>query len=167
MQINEIFEEIVSLAVESEMASSEESFVRFLHDYLPPEILDRIESEIGASLGDIWKDRYEIIPVVQQELRIDNDDGSCEMCERYVSRTLHHLIPRELHKTLVHRISKEELSKTVKICRMCHSSIHRFFTNEELANHYNTIEKLLGDEKMYKYASWAAKQPAGGNRKVR
>lgn len=163
--VGEVFEETLRLAEESEATSCELVFATFMRDYLPAEYLERIESSIGASLSDIWKDRYEIVVSSSgtlSEASIDIDDGTCEICERFVSRTKHHLIPKEMHRGLLGRFDREELGKTVNICRMCHSTVHRFFTNEELARHYNSIDALLSDEKMYRYASWASKQPSGG-----
>jgi hypothetical protein len=52
--------------------------------------------------------------------------------------------------------TKELLDVKIPICGLCHSTIHRFFTNIELAENYNTIEKLLANEKFYKYARWAS-----------
>ena len=50
---------------------------------------------------------------------------------------------------------------TAQICRHCHSMVHRFFSNLELAEQYNTVEKLLGDERVYKYCKWSNKQKPG------
>jgi hypothetical protein len=168
--INEIFEETINLAVEEKANITESSFVSFMTDYLPPEVLDQINADLELSLSDIWKDRFEIIEHVIGNEEISYDDGCCELCERYVSRTRHHLIPRELHKRLLARdssLTKEILSKTISICRMCHRTIHRFFTNDELAATYNTLDKLLSHEKLLRYAKWAAAQPAGSNMRVR
>jgi hypothetical protein len=52
-------------------------------------------------------------------------------------------------------INKQELSSTILICRMCHSTIHRFFTNIELAKEYHSLDLLLSNEKLYKYSKWA------------
>ena len=136
-------------------------------DYLPPELLEVIEEEVGASLSDLWQDRY--LPVTRDEAEPAIDDGSCAICGRFVSRTRHHLIPRELHRSLSKdsRYTKEILGRTISICRMCHSTIHRFFTHSELANSFNTLELLLSNEKMLKYAKWASALPSRGNLKVR
>ena len=133
-------------------------------DYLPPELLEVIEEEVGASLSDLWQDRY--LPVTRDEAEPAIDDGSCAICGRFVSRTRHHLIPRELHRSLSKdsRYTKEILGRTISICRMCHSTIHRFFTNSELANSFNTLELLL---LVLKYAKWASALPSRGNLKVR
>jgi DNA-directed RNA polymerase subunit H (RpoH/RPB5) len=48
--------------------------------------------------------------------------------------------------------------QTIDICRSCHNMIHRTHDNITLAINYNTIEKLLRDEAIYKYCRWANKQ---------
>jgi hypothetical protein len=49
----------------------------------------------------------------------------------------HHVLPRSLGL-------RGEGSKpiTVRTCRPCHNDIHRFFTNLELGQTYNTVETL-------------------------
>lgn len=83
--------------------------------------------------------------------------------------TRHHLIPRELHQQIAKKkgYTQEFLNKTISICRMCHSTVHRFYTNRELANTYNTLEILMSEEKMIKYAKWASTQIGRGNLKTK
>lgn len=125
-------------------------------------------------------------------------EGECELCERYIRLTKHHLIPKStwhriiprlkraaessnasLEETLSHLLvttsNKDDVSlstttkywknilnkQTCLICRACHSAIHRFHSNETLAIEFNTVERLLGDEKVFKYAKWASKQRVG------
>jgi hypothetical protein len=166
----EIFEETLRIAEEEDaVISTEINFVTFMMEYLPHEYIDVIEKDIGATLNDIWKDRYQKVEEMSNEESFSYDDGSCEICERYVVRTRHHLIPRELHKSLSKdsRYTKELLGRTISICRMCHSTIHRFFTNDDLARRFNTVEILLEDERMFKYAKWASAQPSRGDSRVR
>jgi len=133
---------------------------------------------------------------------VDGDyiqDGECELCERHMKLTRHHLIPKETWKRIKPRFmdaSPHYLSgdfetaakimrvgtlptlsslhfasplsiklflgnNIAKICRHCHSMVHRFFDNIELAEQYNTVGKLLGDERVYKYCQWANKQKPG------
>ena len=53
------------------------------------------------------------------------------------------------------------MGKTCSICHPCHLAIHSTHDNMTLALNYNTVEKLLGDEKIYKFCQWANKQKAG------
>jgi len=51
--------------------------------------------------------------------------------------------------------------QTVDLCRPCHSSVHKTHDNKTLAVDYNTLEKLLGDPAIYKFAKWASRQTSG------
>ncbi|CAM9438962.1 unnamed protein product, partial [Ectocarpus fasciculatus] len=72
--------------------------------------------------------------------------------------TKHHTIPREMHERVAKKLGtpKDVLNQTILVCRMCHSTIHRFFTNKELALEYNTLDSLVEDERIQKYAKWAS-----------
>jgi len=49
-------------------------------------------------------------------------------------------------------------SKTIEICRDCHDAIHDFMTEKELAQNYNTLEKLLTHEKVVGFINWVSKK---------
>ena len=53
------------------------------------------------------------------------------------------------------------------LCRMCHSAIHRFYTNRELAEDYWSLELLLGSDKVYAFAKWASTLQGRGNLRTR
>ena len=44
----------------------------------------------------------------------------------------HHLVPNAILKN----------EDTIDVCQKCHALIHKTFTNEELAQQFNTAEKL-------------------------
>jgi hypothetical protein len=44
------------------------------------------------------------------------------------------------------------------ICCDCHSAIHAFFTNKELAVEYHTVRKLMSHEGFRKHIKFLAKQ---------
>ena len=44
--------------------------------------------------------------------------------------------------------------------RVCHDKIHSIFTDKELARDYNTVEKLMQDERMIKFGKWVHKKVA-------
>ena len=74
----------------------------------------------------------------------------CGLCERAVQQTSrHHLVPRE---------EGGRYGDTVDLCQPCHSSVHRFLTNRELARQYPTVEALRGAEGLQGYLSWIKKQ---------
>lgn len=86
--------------------------------------------------------------------------GICELCERNMFLTLHHLIPKKLHKQCKKKklYNDNELLQTVSICRQCHSAIHRIFTHDELAYTYNSIDKYYDNEDVIKWINYASKQ---------
>jgi hypothetical protein len=119
----------------------------------------------------------------------DDDDvmigpGECALCERYMKLTRHHLVPKSSwnrverlilsgksddflghiefasSKPTIREIRNELSFQTVDVCRPCHNQIHQI-DNMELALHYNTIEKLLRVEMIYKFAKFANKQKVG------
>lgn len=75
-------------------------------------------------------------------------------------RTPEEMTNRALPSTVVPKQQKRRAlrSHTCTICRGCHTFLHRTFSNTALAWHYNTVEKLLDDERMYKHAKWSSTQ---------
>jgi hypothetical protein len=90
-----------------------------------------------------------------------NDAKRCELCHREVGfLTQHHLIPRTTHKRKKRRegFTQEELNRVIWICAPCHKNIHAVLTEKELAEDFNTIEKLLGFPAIAKFTAWVKKQ---------
>lgn len=112
----------------------------------------------------------------EKENDINDDDGTCEMCERDIRRTFHHLIPKETHGKY---LKKKQLPENVvgdvnrvwlntygiMVCRTCHSAIHNAAPNDELAEKYNTLERLLTHPKIFAFAKYNSKQPVRMRRK--
>ena len=74
----------------------------------------------------------------------------CELCERQVAHTSrHHLVPRE---------EGGRYGPVVNLCQPCHSSVHRFLSNRDLARRYATIEALRGAEELQTYLGWIRRQ---------
>lgn len=164
--VNQLFEETLLLAEEDgeNVLASFEKFKEFMEDMLPPDIIEQLQlihgdDEENSFLQLIFQDRYEKKP----EEDVDElAPGVCNICERFSRLTRHHVYPREIHRNLLKKgYDAALLNNTVSICRMCHSTIHRFFTNEELARSFYTVDLLLADEKFYRYAKWAATQKSG------
>ncbi len=85
----------------------------------------------------------------------------CELCGRHKPLSFHHLIPKKTHsKRRFQRLfSKEERTgRGIWVCRLCHRQIHRFFTEVELAESYNTREALVAEPQMASFLAWARKQ---------
>jgi len=156
----QLLEECIDLAIEDGATDTPAKFSQCIQELLPPDILSILEDIHGDStfLEDIWKERFEVVESEDPDAFIE--DGCCLVCEREVRLTRHHVRPREVHKQLIKKglFTPAELNATISICRMCHSTVHRFFTNEVLAKSYYTLELLMADEKFHKYARWASTQ---------
>lgn len=156
----QLLEESISIAIEDKATSTSLAFSSYIQELLPPEVIILLEEIHGDAsfLEDIWKERFEVTINDNENDAIEND--CCLVCERKVRLTRHHVYPREIHKTLIKKgYDAFELNvNTIAICRLCHSTIHRFYTNEELAKSYYTLELLLADPRFYKYAKWASAQ---------
>lgn len=53
-----------------------------------------------------------------------------------------------------HLNPKEKKGPTIPVCVACGDQLHLLFTRKELANKYNTLEKLLANEKVQKWIQW-------------
>lgn len=159
--LNSLLRDTMELAEEAEVTGDMNSFIEFIRDNIPIEYLDYLENESNANLEDIWTENYQITQSNDEDLI---EDGCCLICEREMKLTRHHLIPRELHNQVMKKkgYTKEFLNTTISICRMCHSTVHRFYTNRELADTFNTLDALMAEEKMVKYARWASTQVGRG-----
>lgn len=77
--------------------------------------------------------------------------GNCSICNREMwqgkSIDKHHFVPKS-------KGGKE----TEYIHKACHSKIHSLFSEKELADYYNTPERLLENENMVKFAKWISKK---------
>ena len=49
-------------------------------------------------------------------------------------------------------------SHGIDVCELCHTAIHKMFHEKELGKEYNTVDKLLEDEKIKKHIKFAKKQ---------
>jgi hypothetical protein len=166
--LTELLEETIDVAIEDGMTNDANTFITFILDMLPPDILEALQEVTGGGdsfIEDIFEEKF---AVVEEEYEEQYDDRCCALCDREMKVTRHHLIPKETHSKMLKKGYKESLlMKTAPVCRFCHSTIHRFFTNDELADHYNTIEKLLEDERVFKFARWASKLAPSQSKMVR
>jgi hypothetical protein len=84
-------------------------------------------------------------------VRASNGAARCALCERQVkSVSRHHLLPKS---------KGGKHTETVPLCQPCHSTIHRTFTNKELAENYTTVEALREAENLQKYLNWIKDRP--------
>ena len=81
-------------------------------------------------------------------------DPICPLCGRSIppeaKQSQHHLIPK---------LKGGKGGETVLLHQICHNEIHATFTEAELAREFHTIEALLTNERIAKFAKWIAKRP--------
>lgn len=83
-------------------------------------------------------------------------NGKCELCGIETKLTKHHLCPKLKSKSLK---KQEDDSNIAWICRPCHDCVHATYSESELRDSFNTIEKLLSTEEISKFVSWRRKHP--------
>jgi hypothetical protein len=49
-------------------------------------------------------------------------------------------------------------TRRADLCGDCHPVIHQYFTNTELGKLYNTVDKLLANEKVDTFVKWVFTQ---------
>ena len=87
--------------------------------------------------------------------------GICQLCSRETDNISdHHLIPkcRSKNKRIKKRHSRDVIRRKVPFCQPCHHTVHRFFTEKDLADSFCTIDALVADEAISKYLIWIQKQ---------
>ena len=138
--------------------------------YFPDEYLE--DEDFEELVHDLTAEEYDRIEEEKSKEEAENGDllenGQCEMCERTLPLTRHHLIPRRMHKRYKKKgYTTEFLNTCAMICRACHSCVHRVHPHEILAAQFNTVEKLMEDEDIARFVRWVAKTPARSRRMLR
>lgn len=90
-------------------------------------------------------------PLCTSALRI------CPLCGREIPPELesrHHLVPKL-------KGGKTTAENIVVLHRPCHDKIHAVFTEAQLARNYASIDALLTDPDISKFAAWITKRPIG------
>jgi hypothetical protein len=75
----------------------------------------------------------------------------CQLCSRELGDLLideHHLIPKTFK-------GKE----TIKLHKICHRKIHSVFSERELLNYYNSVDRIKENEQIQKFITWVNKKP--------
>ena len=88
--------------------------------------------------------------------------GECELCERLMPLSEHHLIPRTLHATYARKGTHtlgwlRSRANIAMLCRQCHTAVHNHINHEDLGAKFDTVEKLLEHEAVFKWSSYASK----------
>lgn len=82
----------------------------------------------------------------------------CPICNRKHGgeMQIHHLKPvtfKTRNKNVHNNTNK------VLIHRICHSTIHAFFKEQELYHHYHTVDRLVNSDRMISFIKWIQKKP--------
>ncbi|CAH0493611.1 unnamed protein product [Peronospora farinosa] len=109
----------------------------------------------------VREDRVVLNEDVAGREEMEDMTGLCEMCERPLNLTAHHVIPRVTHSKYLRKgYTKEFLNTCIMICRQCHSKIHSVEDNKTLAREYNTLEKIMQHPEIIAWVAYARKQKA-------
>ena len=132
--------------------------------------LDFTTSDISLTVRDIlYRYQNPVLKHQDDQTSIEEPD-KCELCDRSMFLTIHHLFPRSEHDHLLRHppsnlapnypFTKQDLLILHRawVCRPCHSAIHRIATNRELGESYWSVELLLGREDVRKWVGYASKQ---------
>jgi Zn finger protein HypA/HybF involved in hydrogenase expression len=169
----EILDELKILAGIMNDEITEEEIGRSTSSSSSSRVVSALDPSTFRFLEDIWCERYEVKVVEDDKAEWDRETNSfeCELCERLIQTTRHHVYPKETHEWLRKRneshYSVMELRKTIALCRMCHSAIHRFYSNRDLAIDYCSLELLLESDQVCKFAKWASSMQGRGNLRTR
>lgn len=84
----------------------------------------------------------------------------CELCGLNAFLTKHHLIPKRVSRsTKYSKDLKTDKENFLWICEVCHSQIHALYSEQELRDNYNTLDKLLAAPEFAKFIAWKKKHP--------
>lgn len=152
----------------SELASEERLF-----ENLKAPLTEIIRLPLGVA--EIISDQiFAIISAAKHSSHEDEDEGEdfgsneCQLCERTMPLTFHHLYPKKVHRRMERRkgarseafgIPKDQLHTCgIMICRPCHSMVHRTFDHRTLAEELNSLHALRDHPKMIAWISYASRQ---------
>jgi hypothetical protein len=79
------------------------------------------------------------------------DTNKCPLCNRELAQPIvrHHLIPPS-------KGGKD--TPTVPMHKICQAKVHAVFTETELKNYYNTVDRLKDHEDIIKFIKWVSKK---------
>lgn len=88
---------------------------------------------------------------------------NCPICKRDTPEDCqeeHHLIPRAICKRNKYAAlpQLEKGNQTIMVCNDCGNQLHKLFNEKELADNYNTIDKILESPAIQKWVNWVSKK---------
>jgi hypothetical protein len=95
---------------------------------------------------------------------MDSDFITCSMCKRETPINLaeeHHLIPRSIasRNKYAKMPQLEKGKETIRVCVSCGDQLHQLFTDKELGEDYNTLEKIVANKQVQNWIKWIGKKP--------
>ncbi|KAJ6232281.1 hypothetical protein M0813_05038 [Anaeramoeba flamelloides] len=129
------------------------------------------DSEEDLSNSKQLKEKKEIIATIHHK----DKPKVCELCGDWRRTSLHHLIPkliikREKKRSRKSKKYKERRSFTevhlVRLCKYCHSKLHKCFTHKELSEQYSTPDLISEHPDMIKYLKWKKKKVIHDRKKM-
>ncbi len=84
--------------------------------------------------------------------------NTCPLCDRPYGGEMqdHHLKPK-MFKSRTKEVHEDE--NFALLHKMCHQKIHATFSEKELLDYYNTVDRLLENEEIQKFVKWISKKP--------
>lgn len=99
-----------------------------------------------------------ISPIARQRIYLPHnnkiimpDTNQCPLCNRQLAEPIvrHHLIPPS---------KGGRDTPTVAMHKICQAKVHAVFTETELKNYYNTVERIQEHEDIAKFIKWVSKK---------
>lgn len=87
------------------------------------------------------------------------NQSECPICGHEYGKTemtRHHLVPKSRKGRV-----------TVSICRSCHRQVHALYTEKELEQRFDTLDKLVAAEEMQRWIRWIRKRRPNGRLRTR
>jgi hypothetical protein len=83
-----------------------------------------------------------------------SDTNKCPLCNRELAEPIvrHHLIPPS---------KGGRDTPTVPMHKICQAKVHAVFTETELKNYYNTVDRIKEHEDITKFIKWVSKKEGG------
>ncbi len=88
----------------------------------------------------------------------------CQLCQRTdIQLTKHHLIPKSQHsknRTRKMFTKSQRITSIAWLCRPCHSMIHHYVSEKDMAQRYYTLDALLEFSQIVEFIVWIKNKPS-------
>merc|ERR1719474_377258 len=163
MALHKVDEEKLAMAMAEEEDSQFAEYANTARDSDDDD--DENDDDDGDGNGDGFDaEKYTVIDGDGTKRTVNPLNDLCELCERMMPLTWHHLIPKCTHNDYMRRhpnVTRLYLNKHgTWICRQCHSAIHGIHSNKELMKSYSTVQLLLECDSVQKWIGYISKRKA-------